>query len=58
MVKRESLQSLTGARGARYVFGPKMQKNFVPEAKMVEKTSVLCVLEAKILEKTGVFRVL
>ena len=58
MVKRESLQSLTGARGARLQNGPKMQKNLVPEAKIVEKTSVLRVLEAKIFEKTTVFRVL
>ena len=40
------------------VFDPKMQISLAPEAKIVEKTSVLRVLEAKILEKTSVFRVL
>ena len=58
MVKRGALQSLTGARGARAQNGPKMQISLIPEAKIVEKTSVLPVLEAKILEKTSVFRVL
>ena len=50
----EALQSLTGARGAR----AEMHVNCKIGRKIVEKTSVLRVLEAKILEKTSVFRVL
>ena len=58
MVQKESLQSLTGARGARTLFAPKIDQKCKMEAKIVEKTSVFRVLEAKILEKTSVFRVL
>ena len=58
MVKKESLQSLTGARGARSQIGRKSGLNCKMEAKIVEKTSVFRVLEAKIFEKTNVFCVL
>ena len=57
-VKREALENLTGARGARDQNGPKLQISLLSEARIVEKTSVLLVREAKILEKTSVFRVL
>ena len=58
MVQKESLQSLPGVRGARTLFGPKMQISPTSKVKIVEKTSVFRVQEAKILEKTSIFRVL
>ena len=59
MVKKGSLQVLTGARGARTQNGPKMQISVDSDAKIVEKTIVLLVREAKILvPKYAIFPVL